>query len=71
MLLRRQDRLQVVLALGIEAGMALGHLAPEQPVGADHLGAVLDEWLLPPRRGMVEDEEMVAERVVGVGIASR
>ncbi len=59
----------LVLARGVEAEGTTRHLLPQQPVGADDRRFRLAEGLA--LHGMVDDEEMVADGVVIVDVATR
>ena len=62
----RDQRVDVELAGGVEAGLAVGDLLAEQPIGADHR-----RRLAQPRCGMVDHEEVIAHRIEGVDVAPR
>ena len=62
----RDQRVDVELAGGVEAGLAVGDLLAEQPIGADHR-----RRFAQPRRGMVDHEQVIAHRIEGVDVAPR
>ncbi len=68
-----QERLDVELALGVEAGVALRGFLPEQAVCADDLRLAGPRALLAEklgRGGVVQDEQVVANAVEGVDVAA-
>ena len=64
------QRRDVVFALRVEAERPFGDLLAEDPVGPDDLlAAQRRPRLVRRRRGLVDDEQMIADRVVGILIA--
>ena len=58
----RDQRAEVEFARGVEAAIVLRQRLPQQPVGADHRRPVAEGRVA---RGMIEHQEVVAERSKG------
>ena len=64
----RDQRADVEFAGGVEAAIFLRQRLAQQPIGADHRRPVDG---LPVAGGMIEHQQMVADRVIGIDVAAR
>ena len=62
----REQRSDIVFAGAVEAAAALGDLLAQQPVGTDH-----DRLAGGSVGGVIDDDQMIADRVVGIDVALR
>jgi hypothetical protein len=62
----RQQRGDVELGRAVEAGVALRHVLAQQPTGADHARTAE-----PVRRRMIDHQQVIAQRIVGIDVAPR
>ena len=64
----RDQSADVEFARAVEVAILLRHGLPQQPIGADHRRAV---GVLAVARGMIEHQEVIADRVIGIDVAAR
>ena len=64
----RDQPADVEFARGVEAAMLLGQRLAQQPIGADHRRPVAR---MPVARGMIEHQQVIADRVIGIDVAPR
>ena len=64
----REQRREIIFAGRIEAALLLRDIAAQQAIGADHLRLHLAEAVA---RGVIDDDEMIAEFVEAIGVAAR
>ena len=69
--LARDERRDVVFALRVEAERALGDFLAQHAVGADHLvAAQTAPWLVGGGAALIDDEQVIADGVIGILIAA-
>ncbi len=64
----RDQRADVEFAGGVEAAILLRQRLAQQPIGADHRRSVGG---LPVAGGMIEHQQVIADRVIGIDVAAR